>query len=80
MTRHRLTPERLATAALLTTTAVGAAAAVIAGISHGAQAQAQSQEIGVYSGRHYNTDKALYQQFTARTGIRVKLLLSLIHI
>jgi iron(III) transport system substrate-binding protein len=28
----------------------------------------------VYSGRHYNTDKALYQQFTRRTGIRVKLL------
>lgn len=31
-------------------------------------------EIGVYSGRHYNTDKALYQEFTRRTGIRVKLL------
>ena len=38
------------------------------------RAVAQGQEIGVYSGRHYNTDKALYQQFTARTGIRVKLL------
>jgi iron(III) transport system substrate-binding protein len=33
-----------------------------------------SREIGVYSGRHYNTDKALYQEFTRRTGIRVKLL------
>ncbi|EAQ69623.1 iron deficiency-induced protein A [Synechococcus sp. RS9909] len=32
------------------------------------------QEIGVYSGRHYNTDKALYEQFTAETGIKVKLL------
>ncbi|MEB3199358.1 MAG: extracellular solute-binding protein [Synechococcaceae cyanobacterium] len=32
------------------------------------------REIGVYSGRHYNTDKALYDAFTARTGIRVKLL------
>jgi len=31
-------------------------------------------EIGVYSGRHYNTDRALYQEFTRRTGIRVKLL------
>ncbi|MFZ9850076.1 MAG: extracellular solute-binding protein [Vulcanococcus sp.] len=69
---RRPTPERLATAALLVTTAVGAVAAVVAGANNGAQAQ--SQEIGVYSGRHYNTDKELYKQFTARTGIRVKLL------
>ena len=34
----------------------------------------QSTEIGVYSGRHYNSDQQLYRQFTARTGIRVKLL------
>jgi iron(III) transport system substrate-binding protein len=37
-------------------------------------AGAQTREIGVYSGRHYNSDQALYRQFTARTGIRVKLL------
>ncbi|MFM7237358.1 MAG: extracellular solute-binding protein [Cyanobium sp.] len=37
--------------------------------AHGA-----SEEIGVYSGRHYNTDKALYAEFTRRTGIKVKLL------
>ncbi len=37
-------------------------------------ASSQSQEIGVYSGRHYNTDKALYREFTRRTGIRVRLL------
>jgi iron(III) transport system substrate-binding protein len=43
--------------------------AVSAGSGH-----AQSNEIGVYSGRHYNTDKELYRQFTARTGIKVKLL------
>ena len=72
LSRQRLTPERLATAALLTTAALGAAAALAAGL--GSDAQAQSQEIGVYSGRHYNTDKELYRQFTARTGIRVKLL------
>jgi iron(III) transport system substrate-binding protein len=30
--------------------------------------------IGVYSGRHYNTDKELYRQFEARTGIKVNLL------
>jgi iron(III) transport system substrate-binding protein len=40
----------------------------------GALAQQKPAEIGVYSGRHYNTDKELYRQFTARTGIRVKLL------
>jgi iron(III) transport system substrate-binding protein len=28
----------------------------------------------VYSGRHYNTDKELYRQFTARTGIKVNVL------
>ena len=30
--------------------------------------------LGVYSGRHYNTDKELYQRFTERTGIQVRLL------
>lgn len=35
---------------------------------------ASAREIGVYSGRHYNTDKALYQAFTRATGIQVKLL------
>ena len=37
-------------------------------------AQQAPVEIGVYSGRHYNTDKELYRQFTARTGIMVKVL------
>ena len=30
--------------------------------------------LGVYSGRHYNTDQELYRRFTAQTGIQVKLL------
>jgi iron(III) transport system substrate-binding protein len=30
--------------------------------------------VGVYSGRHYNTDKELYRRFTAKTGIRVQLM------
>ncbi|MCS5698260.1 extracellular solute-binding protein [Cyanobium sp. FGCU-52] len=34
----------------------------------------RNREIGVYSGRHYNTDKELYARFTERTGIRVRLL------
>ena len=50
----------------------------LAALSPGAQPQALAQEpaseLGVYSGRHYNTDKALYNRFTALTGIKVKLL------
>lgn len=34
----------------------------------------KTQSIGVYSGRHYNTDQALYDRFTDETGIRIKLL------
>ena len=33
-----------------------------------------TSQIGVYSGRHYNTDKDLYERFTEATGIQVKLL------
>ena len=64
--RPSIAPERLALAALL---GVTAGAAVLTSL-----AKANSQEIGVYSGRHYNTDKALYKQFTKKTGIKVKLL------
>ena len=64
--RLSIAPERLALAALL---GVTAGAAVLTSL-----AKANSQEIGVYSGRHYNTDKALYKQFTQKTGIKVKLL------
>ena len=45
----------------------------LAGSLAGCQGQ-PAAEIGVYSGRHYNTDKELYRAFTARTGIRVRLL------
>lgn len=38
------------------------------------EAHSQERTIGVYSGRHYNTDKALYREFTRRTGIKVNLL------
>lgn len=70
---HRIArPERLACTALLGLS--GAAALSVALAASASRAGAQAQEIGVYSGRHYNTDQALYAQFTARTGIRVKLL------
>ncbi|ELR96445.1 Fe(3+) ABC transporter substrate-binding protein [Gloeocapsa sp. PCC 73106] len=35
---------------------------------------AQTQEINLYSSRHYNTDNALYENFTTATGIKVNLI------
>jgi iron(III) transport system substrate-binding protein len=34
-------------------------------------ARAQSAVLNLYSSRHYNTDQALYDDFTRRTGIRI---------
>ena len=36
--------------------------------------QAAAQEVNVYSSRHYNTDQALYDEFTDATGIAVNLI------
>ncbi|MDM7938310.1 MAG: extracellular solute-binding protein [Cyanobium sp. CZS 48M] len=44
------------------------------GSGTGASGSSSGQEVNVYSGRHYNTDKELYKQFTAKTGIKVNLL------
>ena len=38
------------------------------------QQRPEDTSLGVYSGRHYNTDQQLYREFEARTGIKVKLL------
>ena len=35
---------------------------------------AAAQEVNVYSSRHYNTDQALYDEFTEATGIKVNLI------
>lgn len=35
------------------------------------QAQAQNKELNLYSARHYQTDEALYANFTAQTGIKI---------
>ena len=48
------------------------ALALIAGI--GAGAAAQAQEVNVYNSRHYNSDKAIYEAFTAKTGIKVNVI------
>ncbi|NNG03366.1 MAG: Fe(3+) ABC transporter substrate-binding protein [Inquilinus sp.] len=47
-----------------------AAACLLALASGGASAQ----EVNVYSARHYDTDLALYDDFTAQTGIEVNLI------
>ena len=39
-----------------------------------ATAPAAAQEINVYSSRHYDTDLALYENFTEQTGIKVNLI------
>ena len=45
---------------------------LLAGI--GVSAVAQAQEVNVYNSRHYNTDKAIYEAFTAKTGIKVNVI------
>lgn len=51
------------------------AAIVLGGVGQTWQATAQSnQVINLYSARHYDTDNALYQGFTNKTGIKVNLI------
>jgi iron(III) transport system substrate-binding protein len=66
-----LSIERLGTLAVLGLCIAGALAACAPRQAGDEQADT---EIGVYSGRHYNTDKELYRRFTEQTGIKVKLL------
>ncbi len=67
MTLHRTGHRtRLGVAALI--------GLIAASSSLPAPAQTSRQVVNVYSGRHYNTDKALYAKFTAQTGIKVNLL------
>lgn len=51
-----------------TITAVIGAALVVAGIGGGKVA---AQEVNLYSARHYDSDIALYEQFTKDTGIKI---------
>lgn len=60
---------------LTATTATALATTALAGaIGAASLAESRVQEVNVYSGRHYNTDKQLYTEFTRRTGIKVNLL------
>jgi iron(III) transport system substrate-binding protein len=51
---------------------LAAAAAAVAG-APAASAQ-QGGEVNLYSSRHYDSDRALYEAFTRETGIRVRLI------
>ena len=51
----------------------GALAASLALPSLPALSQSAPREVRVYSGRHYNSDKQIYERFTKQTGIRVRL-------
>lgn len=44
-----------------------------AGLACTAAAPLAAQELNLYSSRHYDTDRSLYDGFTAQTGIRVRL-------
>ena len=46
--------------------------AAVAAFTFSAQAQAQAKELNIYSARHYQTDEALYANFTKATGIAIK--------
>ena len=50
-------------------TLLPAAALVVMGAS--ASAQAQDKVLNLYSARHYQTDEALYADFTKATGVRI---------
>ncbi len=58
--------RRAATAAL--------AALVMVAVPIAARAEAAAGEVNLYSSRHYDTDQALYQGFTAATGLAVNLI------
>ena len=40
----------------------------------GISANSAEREVKVYSGRHYNTDRAVYKKFAEETGIKVRLI------
>lgn len=50
---------------------LAAAAAALTLVAAPAQAQTQDNVLNLYSARHYQTDEALYQNFTRATGIRI---------
>ncbi|WP_188901867.1 Fe(3+) ABC transporter substrate-binding protein [Caldovatus sediminis] len=57
--------------------AFGAAAALLPAVTWGGAQQGNGSdggEVAIYSARHYDTDRQLYDAFTRETGIRVRLI------
>jgi iron(III) transport system substrate-binding protein len=52
-------------------TGLAVAASAVFGLFGAGAAQAQEQVVNLYSARHYQTDEALYADFTKATGIKV---------
>ncbi|UEM20325.1 Fe(3+) ABC transporter substrate-binding protein [Skermanella mucosa] len=52
----------------------GTLAATFGAVMLGTAFAAQAAEVNVYSSRHYDTDKALYTNFTQQTGIKVNII------
>jgi iron(III) transport system substrate-binding protein len=52
-------------------TSLALAASALVGLFGASAAQAQEQVVNLYSARHYQTDEALYSDFTKATGIKV---------
>jgi iron(III) transport system substrate-binding protein len=51
---------------------LGLAAAAL--LACGIRPAAAAEEVNLYSSRHYDSDRALYEAFTKETGIRVRLI------
>lgn len=47
---------------------------LLAALAAAGPAPASAQEVNLYSSRHYDTDRTLYETFTKETGIRVRLI------
>ncbi len=58
----------------LAATITGLVVLVVAGCSSQGAPGRTSREVNVYSARHYDTDDALYEDFTRQTGIEVNLI------
>lgn len=52
---------------------LAASAFAVSALALPALAQAQAQELNIYSARHYPTDRQLFDTFTRETGIRIRL-------
>lgn len=67
-------PRRPSTAGRRALLAAAGAATLLAPTFAFGQAGGQERVVNVYSSRHYDTDRALYDGFTAATGVRVRLI------